>query len=141
MKAKLIVAGILAFFSSIALAGFTQPQSVVVDLDNGTAFGDMYTARTSANDVEFIGCGIRVFDDGAGGTFSFGFCQAGDSEGTEITCFTQNSGLLDTLRTMADFSFVTFSWVDDGAGNIDCSRIGFSTQSFYVPNFTTKGTN
>jgi len=39
------------------------------------AQGDLWTARTADNDVEFIGCGTRVLDDGAGGTFLFGFCR------------------------------------------------------------------
>jgi hypothetical protein len=36
------------------------------------------------------------------------------------------------MRSTADFSFITFSWTDDGAGNLTCTRIGHSTQSFYL---------
>ena len=130
----------LTLMAGVASAGLVQPAPVTVDLINMIALGDQATARTSKNDVEFIGCGIRVFDDGVN-PFSFGFCQAGDSEEVQITCFTQNANLLDTLKTGSDFSFVTFSWQDGGFGGTECTRIGFSTQSFYLPNFTTKGSN
>ena len=135
MKARhVLISAILALFSSIAVAGFIQPAPVMVDATNMTALGDMWTARTADNDVEFIGCGIRVFDDGIS-SLSFGFCQAGDADEVEITCFTQNQFLLDTINSASDFSFVTFGWVDDGLGGAECVRIGFSTQSFYLPNF------
>ena len=123
-----------------AYAGFSQPAEVIVDLDNMFAQGDQHAARTAKDDVSFIGCGIRNLDDGVN-LFAFGFCQAGDSEENGVTCFTQNPNLLQTLGAMNDMSFVTFNWRDDGAGGAECTRIGFSTQSFYLPNVTTKGSN
>jgi hypothetical protein len=30
---------------------------------------------------------------------------------------------------LSDYSFITFSWIADGT----CRAIGFSTQSFYIP--------
>jgi len=65
----------LTLIAGVAFAGLVQPAAVVVDVDNGTAQGDQWTARISKNDVEFIGCGIRLFDTGMG-SFEFGFCQA-----------------------------------------------------------------
>ena len=120
----------LTLMAGSASAGLVQPASVLVDLDNGTAQGDQWTARSSDNDVEFIGCGIRLFDFGMG-SFEFGFCQAGDSEGVQIFCSTQNSDLLAAIRSTTAFAFVTFS-LDE---NAECTRIGFSTQSFYLPDF------
>ncbi len=139
MKLKLIVTWILAFSASIAFAGaVVQAAGVEVDLDNRVAVGNMMFARIAKNDEEFIGCGIRVFDDGVT-PFSFGFCQAGDSEENRITCFTMNPNLLDVMKATSAFSFITFSWQDGGFGGTECIRVGFSTQSFYLPNFTTKG--
>jgi len=124
----------LALMAGVASAGLVQPAPITVDLDNGVALGDQWTARTANNDVEFIGCGIRVFDDG-GNPFTFGFCQAGDSDEIQITCFTENADLLDSINAVSDFAFITFTWVDDGSGGAECIRIGSSTQSFYLPNF------
>lgn len=115
-----------------AYAGLVQPAPVMVDLNNMFAQGDQLTARTADNDVEFIGCGIRIFDDG-GNAFTFGFCQAQDSAEVAITCFTFNPDLLEAMRAASAYSFITFAWQDDGAGGAECVRIGFSTQSFYLP--------
>ena len=76
----LLPMAIFALMAGIASAGRVQPAPVVVDLDNRFAFGDQWTARTANNDVDLIGCGIRVFDDG-NNPFAFGFCQATNSDG------------------------------------------------------------
>lgn len=132
MKVRhILISAILAISSSIAVAGRVSPAPVIVDETNMFASGDMWTARTADNNVEYIGCGIRVLDDGGGGTFLFGFCQAGDAGGVEIFCSTVNPDLLDALKTISAFSFITFSWNDLG----ECASVGFSSQSFYLPNF------
>jgi hypothetical protein len=58
---------------------------------------------------------------------------AGLAGGESITCFSDNKALLDGIQSIADNSFVTFSWVDDGTGALTCRSIGSSTQSFYLP--------
>lgn len=123
--------------AAVASAGLKQPAPVVIDLVNMIATGDQVTARIADDDVSFIGCGIRVTDDGVNPPFAFGFCQAGDSEENQITCFTQSPNLLQAMGANSDFAFITFNWDENG----DCTRVGFSTQSFYQPNFTTKGKN
>jgi hypothetical protein len=95
----------------------------------------MITAANAKNDVEFIGCGSRTFDDGAGFEFRFGFCQAADAAGTTVTCLTESPALLDAMRSTSDSAFITFSWVNDGtdeAPDLRCTRVGHSTQSFYL---------
>ena len=130
---KVLITAILVFVSSVSFAGLKQPAVVMVDLVNGFAQGDINTAANSDNDVELIGCGSRSVDDGMGNAFRFGFCQATDAAGISVTCFvTDTASLLDEIRGISDSSFITFSWVDDGAGNLTCTRIGFSTQSFYA---------
>lgn len=136
MKVKYLVLSLL-LFSSMTLAGYLQPAPVEVTLNpdgSGSATGDMISARFSDNDVEFIGCGIRAFDDGAGGVFYFGFCQAADSTDLHGFCSTQRSDLLDAVKSISDYSFITFSW--NAAG--ECTLIGNSTQSFYIPELTDK---
>ena len=128
-KLKYFVALGLGLVATVALGGLVQPAPVIVDLDNMTAQGDMVTARYSKNDTEFIGCGVRHLDDGAGGVFPFGFCQAEDADGDAIICVTFNVGLIDAIRGSSDFSFLTFDWDEEKT----CTRIGFSTQSFYLP--------
>ena len=139
MKIKHLLATVtLTLLAGLAYAGFTQPAPVIIDFDNLTASGDQWTARTAKDDTSFIGCGTRNIDDGMGFSFRFGFCQAGDAEGNTVTCLTENPNLLDEMRANSSFAFITFSWSDDGAGNLTCNRVGFSTQSFYLPNVKTK---
>lgn len=129
---QLLTLGVLALSSSLAMAGRVQPAPVTVTMNadgSGNASGNMATARASANDVEYIGCGVRARDNGAGGATFSAFCQAGDAAGITVQCWTNNRELLDVIQNVADYSFVTFSWNIDGS----CSFIGISTQSFYIP--------
>ncbi len=131
LNRKLLAAGLAAACASTAaMAGMVQPARVDVDLVNLTAGGDMLSARYAPNKNEFIGCGVRKFDDGAGGATAFGFCQAEDEKGERAFCNTDNEDLLDAIEASADYGYVSFSW-DEKTQR--CTRIGFSNQSFYVP--------
>lgn len=135
MKGKISIALVAFFMASMAMAGLknTQPVDVTLESDgSGNALGDMVTARFDGGPDEFIGCGIRVYSDGAGGSFEFGFCQAEDADGDRAFCNTQDKALLQAMKSTSDFSFITFGWNSDG----ECTRIGFSTQSFYIPELT-----
>ena len=122
----------LLFASGFAYPGETQPAPVDVDLAGMTASGDMVTARRDRNDEVFIGCAIRIFDS-SGVINHYGYCQAEDADGDFIFCYTQEAGLLDAMKATSDYSYITFNWEDDGNGGMLCNRIGFSTQSFYLP--------
>lgn len=128
-KIKLLGMVLALGISSVLVAGQYSPQPVMVDLVGRTASGDMITARFAPNEHEHIGCGVRVFDDGAGGATWYGFCQASNEKKEEAFCSTDNEALLQAMAATADFSYVTFNWDKEGR----CTRIGFSTQSFYIP--------
>ena len=126
-----IITGVsAAMLSATAYAGQVQPAIIDVDLTTNFAGGDMVTTRYSKFENTFIGCGIRKFDDGAGGATAFGFCQAEDRDGEEAFCNTANAALLDAISSSADYGYITFSW---NAETGECTRIGFSNQSFYLP--------
>ena len=128
-KLAILLTGAATLLSTAAFGGSVQPFPVDVDLTNLTASGDMVTARYSENDNEFIGCGIRIIQDGVGGVFSFGFCQAEDRDGERAFCNSQDAALLDAISSSGDYGFITFSYDEDDV----CTRIGFSNQSFYLP--------
>ena len=117
----------LAFVSANVLAGATEPQPVVIDTEGRTAQGDMVTARTADNLLEDIGCGIRVFDIDP--VVKLGFCQAREASGQIATCITENPEMVDVIASLNDASFISFSWNDSSF----CTRIGVSTQSWYLP--------
>ena len=132
---NLLVLLVLSMFSISVFAGQVAPAPLTIEINedgSGFAGGDMRTARNSTNDIENIGCGTRIYDDGAGGTWSWAFCQATDADGVFAQCFTQNAGLVAALDSVADSSYLTFSWVADGEDNYECTKIGTSTQSFYL---------
>lgn len=129
MRRVLVSAACVATLFGTAIAGSVSPFPVAVDLTARSAEGDMVTARYAGKEIEYIGCGIRKFDDGAGGATAFGFCQAVDADDERGFCNTFNEDLLDAISSSSAFSFVTFNWDENGT----CTRIGFSNQSLYLP--------
>jgi len=123
----------LILLSSIASAGKVNERPVVIDLDQSRAAGDQLTARTADNDIELIGCGIKVYDDGVNPVWSFGFCQARDSADRSIQCFTGNADLLEAIKGASAYAWISFSWREDPDFGFECSSIQFSTNSFYLP--------
>lgn len=138
MKLKFLATMLLAFcIPGMVLAGLERPVPVDINLnadDSGDAQGDMVTARFSDNDVEFIGCGVRVWKMADGSYMNWGFCQARDADEVEVFCSTEDPDLLDVMKATSSYSFITFSWDADE----ECTHIGFSTQSFYLPEHTSK---
>jgi len=131
MRKKILLCAAIAMFTSTALAGLYQPAPLEIDLDARLAYGDMGSVSGSKDDIAFIGCGVR--NVGPAG-FRFGFCQAGDEFGNQITCFTFDPSLLDDMRASSDYSYIQFSWDWDSepGGSCTLTRVGFSTQSFYL---------
>lgn len=130
MKMKLALVAAIAMIATDAAAGLTQPAEVDVDLTNSIALGDQVSARYTADATQFIGCGMRRRALAGGGYFDNGFCQAEDAKGEHIVCQTTDAGLLEAIRSSGDYGFITFSW---DAKTSECTRIGFSNQSFYLP--------
>jgi hypothetical protein len=133
---RMVAMGLLALISATASAGLEQENAVVVTLNadgSGSASGNMATARFSKNDVEYIGCGVRRVA-GAAGPILFAFCQANTADEVVGFCETEDTVLVDSIDALSDYSFITFAWNADGT----CRSIGFSTQSFYIPDHSKK---
>lgn len=130
MKIKQVVVGtMLALVGGVAGAGRYQPAPLTIDFDNQVATGDMYSARLSGDPDAFIGCGIRAAVPGV----AFGFCQAslGPADEDLVQCFTDDPVMTAAIAALDDFSWISFRWDADG----NCTSIGNSTQSFYLPEF------
>ena len=130
MKARLLLTVFMAVFASSSHAGLDLPEPVTVDLVERLANGDLWSARfdDEKDDAEFIGCGIYTLQDGLGGAIAFAFCQARDVDENLAFCATQNPGLIEAIRAIADFSSITFRWDELG----ECTDIGSSTQSYFL---------
>ena len=134
MKARFLFTAILALVTSAALAGEYRPAPVVVDLDLREASGDLWSARFSKGDVEFIGCGVRAIDDGAGGAFLYALCEGKDSDGNRAVCFALNPGLVEAVLGLGDFGFLTFAW----DASFQCTDIKTIQASFNLHNRLSK---
>jgi hypothetical protein len=133
---SLLLSGAMLLLSTIVFAGavIDAPTELTLNDDgSGFALGNMVDARFAANDVELIGCGVRAVDDGSGFPFEFGFCSVrvadGSVEGLAGFCTTTSPVLIDKMNAASDYSFITFAWNANG----ECTNVGFSTQSFYIP--------
>ena len=136
MKTRFLLSILATLACGAALGGAARPQPVQIDFVARSAQGDMYSARTSDNKDEYIGCGVR----GVAGALQ-AFCQAGlknpDTHPDEvINCFTLDPTMIEAIHSIGDFSFITFRWNE----NFECTFIGSSTQSFYRPHFTAVNT-
>lgn len=134
MKKIIASALLLLFITTDLSAGATTDVPVIVDLVNSSAQGSQTSARFSDNDVELIGCGSTTVDDGDSSPTFFGFCQATDAEGNSATCFTFSPDLVDAIRAVSAYSFISFSWNEED----ECTRVRASSQSIYVPSFKLK---
>ncbi len=135
---NLICATLMVLLAGAASAGRVESVPVEVDLDNRAASGAQTTAKTADNDNEFIGCGVRRTALGDGTYFDLGFCQAEDAAGDAVFCFTFDPRLIETMRAQNSYSFITFGWQENSQGGFECFRVGFSTQSFYLPDKKVK---
>ncbi|MCW8856413.1 MAG: hypothetical protein OQJ95_03545 [Kangiella sp.] len=124
----------LSLCATSANAGSTSEVPVTIDTENSIAFGNMVTARFSDNPDEIIGCGVRHYAFADGTEYSWGFCQARVEPGVLQLCSTTNPVLLDKMSNINDFSYISFGWDE----NDECTNVGFSTQSQYIPEFQDK---
>jgi hypothetical protein len=134
MKLKrLLVGSVLVLAGGIAAGGTYSPAPLTIDRDNRVASGDMYSARVSDNPNALIGCGLRSPAPG----YTFAFCQAtlGPADEDLVQCFTEDPGMVATVGAMDDFSYIVFRWDADG----NCTSVGNSTQSLYLPVFFSPG--
>lgn len=124
----------LALISSVALAGLVVNAPVVLDRGARSAFGSMTSARFSDNPFESIGCGVRNTLLSDGSLFRFGFCLASVGQDDSFLCFSDNDALIEEMSEGNDYSFISFGWNEAG----ECTRVGFSTQSQYIPQHLDK---
>ena len=115
----------------VVYAGAHSSVLVSIQLDDsGNVIGAMGNEADAFNSVDsnqYIGCG---------GNAVTGFCQAhdatADADGVlnAAICFTQNTQLLEQIRSVAADSFVLFT-MDPTTG--ECTNIRVSHNSFYRP--------
>ncbi|MDH5434654.1 MAG: hypothetical protein OEY19_11990 [Gammaproteobacteria bacterium] len=129
-KTIVVIIGTFALMTTNSFAGLANYENVIIDVDQMWAHGDMRAARFSDNDNEYIGCGTRTYIYPDGSSYVWGFCQAGLEENNNYMCTIENNDdLIREINGLSSYSYITFRWNEAG----ECTYIGHSSQSFYIP--------
>jgi hypothetical protein len=91
--------------ASLALAGYTTHQEVVVSLTERWALGNIRDARVSADNVQYLSCAV-VFQDG---NLPYGLCDARNAAGDRLYCVTKDPAVMGAMAGISDNSQVFFS--------------------------------
>jgi len=91
---------------------------------SGQAGGSLGTVRNSADQTQFIQCGVNVT-----GSSIYGFCQASDANGTVVLCSTTKRNLVDAMEGVSGDSHVFFEF--DSSGK--CTRLFVNHGSYLEP--------
>lgn len=105
MNYKAIIASLgfalASAFASVSQAGTDVAAPVTINTASGVVTGAMGYARHTADVRQFIGC------------FSTGYsasCQARDTAGTLVTCYTSNTNHLEAIKSIGDDSRIYFRY-------------------------------
>ena len=138
-KAFFVVVGTL-LVSGSAFAGATQPRPVSVSFPEdfpggGTALGqisgNMVSARTAADDRSYISCFATTFESGTVAVF----CLGQDAEGDFAICSSGSEELMEAVRSINDYSFVSvaFNDTDENPGVYECKVVTVHFDSRTLP--------
>lgn len=115
----------LATITGAAMAGSYMGYQVGINDTYKFAVGSIATTRNTPDTVQYIGCYHNAYTTGA----SYGNCYAVNNAGVSRTCYTTNANMIDTIRSIADDSYIYFQWNTDGT----CSYILVDKGSRFRP--------
>jgi hypothetical protein len=124
-----IVAATIAF-SSIAFAGYSASQGVIVypaqaPGQTSEALGSVYGARHSSDTSEWIGCYVMAY----AGSSPVGYCLATDASGHTANCTTTDGNQILAIESLTDYSWLHFQ--SDGSAH--CSLVQVDNLSYEMP--------
>ena len=129
MKWAAAVVSVLVGVSAWAGAKATYSVSLSFGSSGGgLAAGPLGSVRNSASTVEHIGCMVAATGASSGGT-EFGYCSASDTNGTFVSCYTQDPKLVNAMRAIKGDSKLQFDW--NAAG--DCTAVVVEESSSFAP--------
>ena len=104
------LAGLAATLSfSFAQAGTDVAAPVYINTSTGVVTGAMGYVRHTSDSSQFIGC------------YSTGYsasCQARDTAGTLVTCYTNNANHLEAIKSIGDDSRIYFRYDGGSCTNV-----------------------
>lgn len=118
--------------SITAFAGEEWSQPVIIDLVDKVAQGGMWTARSSDDANQMIGCARSVgvhpapYDD-------YGYCHATDADGVFVGCLVFDPKYFDVISSINAYSYVKFEFDGGLEEYSNCTSLVVSAKSSYLP--------
>ncbi|ADO69824.1 uncharacterized protein STAUR_2020 [Stigmatella aurantiaca DW4/3-1] len=121
-----VMGGLLAMGAATAAwAGQRVTYLVGVDTSAREAYGAIGAAHNSDDPIQFIGCSVYTFANGA----PFMYCGARNESGSIGACQSSDPIFLDAARNVKESSYIYFTWDDLGK----CTYVLVNNSSYYVP--------
>lgn len=122
-----IAAALIGAMGGVAFAGFKTSYPVVISTTYFWAYGNMGAARNSADTSQRIGCYVWS-NPGAGNTT--GYCNAYDSGGHFMSCYTTDTNQIATMESASGDSYIYFT--ANSAGGT-CALVEVMNNSEFEP--------
>jgi hypothetical protein len=120
---------VLLTLASPASAGQKSEADVSINYATRTASGAIGTARSSAGTNQNIGCQSVLSITPGVSSETYLVCSAANANGDSVFCIAPVTFFHDVAATIADDSYIKFTWNDNG----DCSSIEVRNYSYYKP--------
>ena len=120
---------VLLTLTSPASAGQKTEADVTINFTTRTASGAIGTARASSGNQQNIGCQATLSVTPGVSSQTFVMCSATNASGQSVFCVAPVTFFHDVAATLADDSFIKFTWSDTGT----CSSIEVRNYSYYKP--------
>jgi hypothetical protein len=109
-----------------AWAGYRWGSPVIIDTAARSAQGTMGTVRSSADNVQSIGCAVRA---STGGPSAAVYCYATDSAGTDVQCYVAAPIFVEAASAITSNSHLSFKWNAAGV----CTYLSVENYSSNAP--------
>jgi hypothetical protein len=94
----------LAALAGVAGAGPANHFEVTVNPSTREAFGSLYDARRSPDNVQFIGCSVSAM----AGSAASATCDAKTAASVRQTCTSQNPEIVKAAQSLTDNGYIFF---------------------------------
>ena len=126
MKKGLLFA-LLAVVPVAALAGFSAPPEITIDIARRSVQGSLVGARNSADPSAYISCQVNAISThGSLNTF----CMAYTSANGFVYCWSGAQQIAQAALSASDSSMLRFTWNGDRGG--ECTSLNVENASWAV---------
>ncbi len=111
--------------ATAAWAGTKVSALVYVEPTSRYAYGSLGSARNSADTVQYIGCYISAYSNGA----EYVGCFARNAANTYVSCSSSVPQIINAVRALGGDGYLYFDYDASGA----CTSVDVRQVSYFVP--------